>query len=170
VRWAAARITPAQRELLAAMPRTIEMDIDGLGRAIFCHGTPRSEDEIVTQFTSERRLQSILAGVEARVVVGGHTHVQYDRHVLGRRLINAGSVGMPFEGRTGAFWALLGPDVELRRTEYDVERAAREILASDYPRAEQFAHKDLLSPASPTEMSELFERMAEERAKQESAR
>jgi predicted phosphodiesterase len=170
VRWAAERLTLAQRQLLAALPLTLELEIDGLGPVLFCHGTPRSEDEIVTQLTPERRLQGILAGIGPRVVVGGHTHVQYDRKVLGRRLINAGSVGMPFEGRTGAFWALLGPDVELRRTDYDVEQAAREILASGYPDAEEFARKDLLSPASPVEMSELFERMAEERARQESAR
>jgi putative phosphoesterase len=168
VRWAADQITPAQRELLAALPLTFALDVSGLGRVLFCHGTPRDEDEIVTQLTSESRIQGIYAAVAPRVVIGGHTHVQYDRSVLGKRLINAGSVGMPFEGRTGSFWVLLGPDVKLMRTEYDVEQAAREIRLTNYPDAEDLASDDLLSPRSGTEMSELFERWAEERAKAQS--
>jgi len=166
VRWAAAQITPTQRELLASLPLTLELDVPNLGRALFCHGTPRSEDEIVTQLTPESRLEAIYSGVAPRVVVGGHTHIQYDRGVLGRRLINAGSVGMPFEGRTGAFWALLGPDVELKHTDYDVQRAAREIMATSFPEAEEFAQKDVLAPSAAAEMSELFERWAREREEQ----
>ena len=170
VSWAAERITPAQRDLLATLPLTLELVIGALGRVLFCHGTPRSEDEIITAITPESRLEGILTGIEQGVVVGGHTHMQYDRNLLGRRLINAGSVGMPFEGRPGAFWALLGPDVALRRTDYDYLRAAREIMATDFPNAEEFARGDPTLPSTPAEMSELFERMADERAKQASAR
>jgi putative phosphoesterase len=168
VRWAAEHITPAQRELLAALPLTFEADVEGLGRVLFCHGTPRSEDEIITSITPESRLQPIFAGVAPRIVVGGHTHIQYDREVFGKRLINAGSVGMPFEGRPGAYWALLGPDVRLMRTEYDYERAAREIIATGFPEAELFAHGDPTLPGSPAELNALFEGMADERAKHES--
>ena len=168
VRWAAGQLTPVQRELLASLPLTLEFDVEVLGRVLFCHGTPRSEDEIVTSITPESRLEPIYANVAARVVVGGHTHIQYDRRVIGKRLINAGSVGMPFEDRPGAYWALLGPDVRLMRTEYDYERAAREIIATGFPEAELYARGDPSLPSAPAELNALFERMADERAKQES--
>jgi putative phosphoesterase len=99
-------------------PLTLELDVDGLGRALFCHGSPRSEHEIITKVSPEGRLAEILAGVSADVVVHGHTHVQYDRRSAGKRLLCPGSVGMPYEGVRGAFWALLGPDVEFRGTAY----------------------------------------------------
>ncbi len=62
--------------------------------------------------------------------------MQYDRHVAGLRLVNPGSVGLPYERMPGAYWALLGPDVELRRTEYDVERAIAQMQSTDDPRVE----------------------------------
>ena len=66
-----------------------------------------------------------MAGVPERVVVTAHVHVSYDRQVADVRLVGPGSVGRPYEGERGARWALLGPDVELRRTEYDHERPPR---------------------------------------------
>ncbi len=102
----------------------VVFDVDGLGLTLFCHGSPRSDTEIITTATTDERLRGILGGVEQRTVVGGHTHRQFDRRVDGWRVVNAGSVGMPYEGRPGAYcWALLGPGVELRRTAYDVDRA-----------------------------------------------
>jgi putative phosphoesterase len=114
-------------------PLTVELGVEGLGRVVFCHGSPRDNEEILTRISPEERVAEALAGVEADVVVGGHTHVQFDRTVAGRRLVNAGSVGLPYEGRPGAFWALLGPEVELRRTEYDVEPAAAAYEAAGKP-------------------------------------
>jgi putative phosphoesterase len=102
-------------------PLTLTFEIDRLGQVLFCHGSPRSEHEIITRVSPETRLEEVLSGVVADVVVHGHTHVQYDRRVAGRRLVCPGSVGMPYEGVRGAFWAVLGPDVELRRTEYDAQ-------------------------------------------------
>ena len=81
---------------------------------LFCHGSPRSDEEILTRISSEERVAAAVADVSEDVVVCGHTHVQFDRRAAGKRLINAGSVGMPYEARPGAYWALLGPDVELR--------------------------------------------------------
>jgi hypothetical protein len=87
--------------------------------------------------------------------------MQFDRGHGGVRVVNAGSVGMPYEGHPGAYWALLGPDVDLRRTAYDVEEAARRIAATGYPDAEEFAREYVLSPgASAREAAEEFERMA----------
>ena len=79
--------------------------------------------------------------------------------MAGRRVVNAGSVGSPYEGRRGAFWALLGPDVELRRTEYDVEAAVAAIRATGYPRADELAGW-LLDPPDPDEISAFFEGQA----------
>ena len=163
LRWASERITPAQRELLATLPPTMTIEIDGIGSVLFCHGSPRSDEEIITRVSPERRLAGLLAGVTQDVVVCGHTHVQFDREVEGRRLINAGSVGMPYEGRPGAYWAALGPDVTFRRTLYDLERAAQEIRASGFPEAMEFTRKELLAPMAAAEASEFFERMAAER-------
>ncbi len=93
----------------------------------------------------------------------GHTHVQFDRRLDRRRVINAGSVGMPYEERPGAYWALLGPDVELRRTEYDLERAAEAIRATGWPDAEEFVAENLLTVPGAAEATAYFERLALER-------
>jgi putative phosphoesterase len=158
--WARAQLTDEQRRLFADLSQTAVVEVDGLGAVLFCHGSPRSDEEIITRATSPERLSEILSGVEQRVVVCGHTHVQFDRIVGGIRLVNAGSVGMPYEDEPGAYWALLGPEVELRRTEYDLERAAAAIQATGYPDAEQFAEQHVLHPATAAEATEEFERMA----------
>ena len=165
LRWAAEQITAEQRAMLGALPLTLRLEIAGLGPVLFCHATPRSDEEIVTRLTPESRLAGPLAGVEERVIVSGHTHVQYDRQVHGRRWVNAGSVGMPYEGRTGAYWALLGPEVELRRTPYDSDRASEQIRATSFPKAEEFAREIFVTPRTAEQASEWFERMAEERAR-----
>ena len=160
--WTRAQLTDDQRSLLATLDHTAVLEVGGLGEVLFCHGSPRSDEEILTRITSPERLSDILSGVEQRVVVCGHTHVQFDRMIDGVRLVNAGSVGMPYEDEPGAYWALLGPDVELRRTEYDLERAAAAIRASDFPGADEFAEEHVLHPAGAAEATEEFERMAAE--------
>jgi putative phosphoesterase len=169
LRWAAERITPIQRELLGALPPTLTLEIDGLGAVLFCHGTPRSDDEIITRHTPDRRLIEVLTEVRERVVVCGHTHVQFDRHIGDRRLVNAGSVGLPYEGRPGAYWAALGPEVELRRTPYDLERAVQAMRSSGFPDVDEFTRRELLEPRSAAEATEFFERIAEERARSQPA-
>jgi putative phosphoesterase len=158
--WTRAQLTDDQRRLLATLAHTVASEVGGLGEVLFCHGSPRSDEEIITRATSPERLSEILSGVEQRVVVCGHTHVQFDRMIDGVRLVNAGSVGMPYEDEPGAYWALLGPDVELRRTEYDLERAAAAIRASGFPGANEFADEHVLHPAGADEATEQFERMA----------
>jgi putative phosphoesterase len=141
-------------------PLTVEVSVDQLGRVVFCHGSPRSEHEILTRISPAERVSAALEGVEADLVVGGHTHVQFDRSVAGRRLVNVGSVGMPYEGRQGAFWALLGPDVQLRRTDYDIEAAAAALEATGFPGAADQAGW-LRQPPDPGQVSEYFEDQAE---------
>ncbi len=111
----------------------------------------------------EARVRELLADVEQRTVVCGHTHVQFDRTLDGHRVVNAGSVGMPYEGEPGAYWALLGPDVELRRTAYDFERTVELFRASGAPDAEYHAEIIWLSPVSRDEATAVFEQAANER-------
>ena len=77
--------------------------------------------------------------------VCGHTHVQFDVRVGRTRVVNAGSVGMPFE-KPGAYWLLLDGGVELRRTEYDLEEAADAVRRTAFPNAEEFASVYILNP------------------------
>lgn len=145
----------ARAKFVAAWPQTLSLEIAGLGPVRFCHATPRSDEEIITRVTPDDEVADALEGTEETVVVCGHTHIQYDRRVAGWRLVCAGSVGWPYEGRSGAFWLLLGPDVVHVRTEYDVYRAAELIENSGYP--EEGAVALLLEPPDPDAMSSLFE-------------
>lgn len=133
VRWAAATFGPAEVAAMSTWPLTARADVEGLGGVLFCHATPRNENEIFTRLTPEERLAPVFAGCGAAVVVCGHTHMQFDRRVGEIRVVNAGSVGMPF-GDPGAHWAVLSGDgVEHRRTMYDLEAAAERIRAVGYP-------------------------------------
>jgi predicted phosphodiesterase len=156
MRWTAQQLQPEYKPVLASWPKTLRLEMDGLGAVLFCHGTPRSETEIFTRLTPENRLLSLFEGLQVSVIVCGHTHMQFDRMIGRTRVVNAGSVGNPF-GETGAFWVLLGPHVELRHTHYDLMKAAERIRATQYPQAEAFAH-DVLQPPSEGEILELFAR------------
>jgi predicted phosphodiesterase len=145
-RWTAQQVRQYQ-DVLAGWPLTTTHDVDGLGTVLFCHATPRNEIEIFTRVTPEERLAPVFAGVDASIVVCGHTHMQFDRMVGRLRVVNAGSVGMPF-GTTGAEWLLLGPVVELRKTSYDLNAAAEEFRRTDYPMVEEMAVRYLLNPPS----------------------
>jgi predicted phosphodiesterase len=126
-------LTAADVDELAGAPLTVTLDVDGLGPVLFCHATPRNDVEIRTAISPDARWLEVLEGVDEPVVVCGHTHVQFDRTVGSTRVVNAGSIGMPYEDEPGAYWLLLGPDVELRRTAYDVEATLAAIEASAYP-------------------------------------
>jgi predicted phosphodiesterase len=136
-RWLRERHAPAALAFFATFAEQLTVDVAGLGPVRFCHGSPRSDDELVTPETPAERIRALAAGVEERTIVSAHTHLQFDRRVPGVRSVNPGSIGMPYEGRPGAFWALLGPDVELRRTDYDVGAATDLYRASGDPLAEQ---------------------------------
>lgn len=153
MRWTAERLRDYE-SVLASWPRTLRLDVSGLGEVLFCHSTPRSETEIFTRLTAEHRLLPVFDGLGASVVVCGHSHMQFDRRVGSTRVVNAGSVGMPF-GDPGAFWALLGPNVELRRTDYDLARAAERIRSIPYPQAQEDAHS-ILQPPSEAEMLDVY--------------
>lgn len=136
--WSAGRLGPEHLATVARWPLTFELDVVDLGRVLLCHSTPDSDDPIYTRITPDDDVVEMLGPVSADVVVCGHTHIQYDRRLSsGLRVVNPGSVGLPYEGRRGAFWALLGPDVEFRHTPYDVEATAAAIRALDSPMEEE---------------------------------
>jgi predicted phosphodiesterase len=160
--WTATIIDQEQRDFLASFQEPVVIEVDGLGATLFCHGSPRSDEEILTALTPEDRWRPMFAGVDQQLVVCGHTHAQSDRVLGGVRVVNAGSVGMPFEGRAGAFWALLGPDVELRRTEYDIRAAEAELREGGWSGVDDFLRNSLLDPADPLAIAESLERQAQE--------
>jgi len=153
--WCASQLSREHRDFLASFSETIPVSVNGLGRVLFCHGSPRSDAEMMTMETPEERLRELLDGVDADVVVCGHTHMPFERLVGRVRVVNPGSVGMPY-GNPGAFWALLGPGVEFRRTDYDREAAAARIRKSSWPGAEEFARENVLSVARAEEAVAFF--------------
>jgi predicted phosphodiesterase len=156
--WCRDQLSPEELDLVAGWPATVELELDGLGAGVFCHATPRSKDEILTRATQDADVAEALAGTEADLVVCGHTHVQYDRRVDGvPRLVNAGSVGLPYQGEPGAFWALLGPEVEHRRTSYDVEGAFASLAGSGFPSAEEVFGEAVRGIASAESATAYFE-------------
>lgn len=158
--WCRERLSDEERAFVASWPATVRLEVDGLGPVLFCHGSPRSDTELLTILTPEDVATEALAQAAERVIVIGHTHHQFDRAIGEKRLVNAGSVGLPYEGRPGAFWALLGPDVELRRTDYDVTRAAEQLRASGMPEIDEVLPDALLSPAPRDEVAAFFEKQA----------
>jgi predicted phosphodiesterase len=123
--WVRERLDAATIEWLGALPLTHERDVDGLGPVLFCHATPQNDEDIFTELTPEERISDQFL-VPADLVVCGHTHTQFDRMIAGVRVVNSGSVGMPYEDEPGAYWTLLGPGVEFRHEPYELD-------PGDYP-------------------------------------
>jgi predicted phosphodiesterase len=149
--WMLAQHSAPMLDALERFSESVVVDVDGLGPIRFCHGSPRSDEELITTGTPDWRMRELLAGVPERILVSAHTHIQFDRIVTSVRSVNPGSIGMPYQGEPGAFWALLGPDIELRRTAYDVELAAARYRETSDPLAEAMV-ETLLEPPAPSEV------------------
>ena len=158
-RWmidhSAARLTEDDERWMTAWAPTLRLPIDGIGEVCFCHATPRNDVEVFTRATPAEKLRPIFDPLDVPLVVCGHTHMPFDRRVGSTRVVNAGSVGMPF-GDPGAYWLMLGPGVELRKTAYDLPAAAARVRATDYPEAEKFATDHILRPPTEQHMMEVF--------------
>jgi predicted phosphodiesterase len=155
VSWTAEQLTPECRRVIASWPKTLCPDIAGWGEVLFCHATPRNENECFTRLTPAERLMPIFQALDVSLVICGHTHMQFDRTVGRVRVVNAGSVGMSF-GEPGADWLLLGPSLQLRHTPYNLEQVAALIRGTTYPQAEEFAAHSILRPPSAEAMLEVF--------------
>jgi len=150
-RWMLAQHSPATLDALEGFSESVIIDVEGLGPARFCHGSPRCDEELITPRTPQRRMRELLAGVPERIFVSAHSHIQFDRVVASVRSVNPGSIGMPYQGEPGAYWALLGPDVDLRRTEYDLRLATSRYRETSDPLAEAVINT-LLEPPTPAEV------------------
>jgi predicted phosphodiesterase len=154
--WAATLLSRQERDFLDAFPALAALTIEGLGDVLFCHATARSDEERVTVFTPPERLARILDEAGTQLLVCGHTHRQFDRTVGERRIVNAGSIGRPYEAEPGAYWLRVGPDVRLIRTPYDVGSADAAFQASGYPAADL-----VFDVGDPDERARQYERAAE---------
>lgn len=145
-RYAADQLTPPHVQRLAALPYPVILDVDGFGRVLFCHGTPRDDDEVVLVDTRVAKWREVLADVpdDVTTIVCGHTHMPFVRLVDRRLVVNAGSIGMPY-GAPGADWVLLdGGAVSVRKTRFDVEAARAAIRAGcSYPDVDEWTDEYL---------------------------
>jgi putative phosphoesterase len=138
--WDLERLRGADVRWLAEWP--FSASIDGV---LYCHATPQDDTTMTTVFTPVDVMRASFGAVEERVVVIGHTHHQFERHVGEVRVVNAGSVGMPYEGEVAAFWAAVEDgEPSFRKTAFDVEAAVADIRASGWPAAEEFVIENLL--------------------------
>jgi predicted phosphodiesterase len=145
----------ARSRLLGGLPLTLELD-----GVLFCHATPRRDDEMVTRLSTPERWATVLEQAEARLVVAGHTHQQDDRRVGATRFVNAGSVGLPYEGERAAFWLWLADgEPELRRTPYDTAASGRRMLEAGWP-DERSITAALIEPVEPRVVTDIFEKLA----------
>ncbi|NED99782.1 metallophosphoesterase family protein [Phytoactinopolyspora halotolerans] len=157
--WAGRQLRADQVELLRALEHPVRLDVDGFGPVVFCHGTPRDDDEVVLVDSSLARWSEVFGALDDDVhtVVCGHTHMPFQRLVDRRLVVNPGSVGMPY-GRPGPQWALLRDGVvELRRTSVDLEwLAERTVAASGYPDVRSWVEDYVLAVASDAEAVTVF--------------
>ncbi len=141
-RWLAAYLPANLIQFIAEWPATLIYKVES-ETVLFCHATPHSDIDVFTRLTPEEKLKPIFESLDASLVVCGHTHMPFERTVGQVRVVNAGSVGMPF-GHTGANWLLLDGAVHFRHTTYDLDEAAECIRQSGYPQAEAFAVNNVL--------------------------
>ena len=151
--WAAEQIDDADRAFLRSFDFTLVVD-----GALYCHATPYDDMSFVTVLTPDDVARETIGEVSQSTVVVGHTHTQFDRKLGDLRLVNAGSVGMPYEDRPGAYWALVRDgEPELRRTDYDLGEAADRIRPTEWPIAEEWVEDNLLTVPSARDTAEFFE-------------
>jgi diadenosine tetraphosphatase ApaH/serine/threonine PP2A family protein phosphatase len=150
--WESAELDPSELAWLQSLPLAATVD-----DVVYCHASPESNLPITTAITPSEAVLATFGDTRGAVVIG-HTHHQFDRSIDGLRVINAGSVGMAYEGEIAAFWAILeGGEPSFRRTPFDVERAVAETRASGWPQAQSFVDENLLVAVDRNEAIESLE-------------
>src|SRR5581483_4218231 len=135
----------------ASLPLTAELD-----GVVYCHATPMSNTPITTVFTPDDDLLAMFG--ERGTFVIGHTHHQFDRRVGDLRVVNAGSVGMPYEGRVAAFWTLIvDGEPQFRASEFDIGTAVERIRASSWEGGEAFIAENLVVAVDRDDAARYFE-------------
>jgi predicted phosphodiesterase len=158
--WPASKLNRTHRDFLSGFEPSVEIAVDGLGMVVCCHaGIDSDELPIITPATPDDVIAEALVSAHGRLVVAGHTHMQFDRRVAGDRMVNAGSVGKPYADQPGAYWVMLGPEVDFRRTPYDFAAAAEAVRRTAIPQRDEWA-ADIIRPPTAEEATTLFENMA----------
>jgi putative phosphoesterase len=158
--WPASMLRRSDRDFLSKFEPTVEVSVNGLGSVVCCHaGLESDELPIITPATPDEVIAEAVASAHGSLVVAGHTHMQFDRRVAGGRMVNAGSVGRPYEDQPGGYWAMLGPEVDLRRTAYDFAAAAEAVRRTNFPEREEIA-STIVRPVTREEAITTFERLA----------
>lgn len=155
IHWCAAQLDDDTARWVSTWPATLRLTVEPLGAVLCCHASPRNDSEVFTRLTPADRLVTVFADANAPVVVCGHTHMQFDRQIGNTRVVNAGSVGMSFQG-VGAYWLEIGDGLRLRCTEYDVHAAADRVRATSYPQAAAFAANHIVQPPTEAMMLDAF--------------
>lgn len=160
--WVAEQLNRSHRDFLAQLPLTYTLEREDFGDVLFCHAIPTNDEDIFTPLTSDAVVATYFEGTQQRTVICGHTHVQFERRLGDLRILNAGSVGMPFADKPGAYWLLLDGDrYEHCFTPYDVEAAAKQIASTNYPQAKQFAEENVRKIPTAQEAMEFLEALAQ---------
>lgn len=142
--WGLSRLTFADYEFLGKLSSECDLHVPGYGHVIGYHGTPGSDEAMLTPASTDEEAADALLDREGRLAIGAHIHVQMDRVLpTGWRVINIGSVGMSFDKPGYAQWALItfAPNetgvveaqVDLRAVPYDVEAVAADLAALGFP-------------------------------------
>jgi len=143
--WVRTRLSEAQIAFLHGLPGTLELDVDGVGRVLFCHATPQNDVDIFTERTPEERIAPQFANLGVDLVVCGHTHMQFVRPIADVNVVNSGSVGMAYEDSPGAYWLLLGPGIESRHTAFILDTGDYPVEWPSLPREEAVAFFETLA-------------------------
>lgn len=127
------------KEFLANLPEQHSEEIDGL-KLLFVHGSPRRNDEGITQKLKYSELEEIFEGVDANIIFCGHTHFPIIHQVGKKTVVNVGSVGRPFGENPRAVYVMLDLteiaqrkfDLEHRYVKYDHNKVADDLENCDF--------------------------------------
>ena len=142
--WTAEQLDEEGLRFLRALP-FLQIISEGSYQLLAVHGSPRSDEEGLTENTEASELEEMAIEPQVSVLACGHTHIPVDRLIGGVRLVNVGSVGLPFDGDSRACYAIVSglavngnaaTQVQLRRVAYDVEKVVDQFRACDHPAAD----------------------------------
>ena len=163
-KWVANQISSSHKTFIKNWSKTFQAVIKEVGTVLFCHATPGSDIEIFTRISSNQRILKLFDGVRASIIICGHTHMPFDLKFGKSRIINSGSVGMPF-GTNQASWLLIDQQINFMTTSYDIQMAAQLISTSNYPYKESFIRNNVLNVPEEQKALNMLESMAENQEK-----
>jgi predicted phosphodiesterase len=158
--WSTAQISSAHKDFVRGFKETLELRLDDEVTLLAFHGSPRSYNDEIHSTTPDDELETMLAGHEATMFAGAHTHFQMFRRFGESVVINVGSVGQRFRRRQAGIMRLSpwadyclvecregNLAVDLRRTALDVDALTNAVRTSGMPDAERWADLWLAEPS-----------------------